>query len=561
MRLLSIVLSLVLCTSVSAQTINSGTSGITPATGTLTTHQMWDDGHALVPLQFGFPLYGKTFTNSVMYDNGVVGFFAPATATTPQVGCDPTISGYCGPNTWYAQPYSTLQPSWNYTIAPLHSDMRPVTGTTYTTQGDTTQMTYKWTNIGEYYNPSNLNTFSLQIKPSGFIGVDYEKINLGQSNALAGIAGNIAAGEYLQHYYKPAGTIINNTTNMIPNWNVNGTGVDQCTIDPLSSPTCPLYFTTQCTISPLYNPQCPGYSQAYFTQQCSLDPLYNPLCLGYAQAYLDYQCKLDPLYATQCQGYEQAYFDKQCKADPLYNKSCPGYAEAYALKYVVVTSPTTTTTTTTTNTTTTSTPTTDSSGEIKVAIVADQNVNNVIQTTATSASPAQTATATVPLVTTVSPTTAAVEMKTAVASSQSTKEEKKDASTNGVSPSSTTQTNAGTEGKGESPKPTARQELQAKREAAARAKAVEEGKNLGDTMGKAADMEQQKQVQNVVIQAMGYTPGFDVYGKAFIPQTVGYKPYTVYNNQVNVDNRRLGRGLTGPSDRLHSEMVESQYNR
>jgi hypothetical protein len=136
------------------------------------------------------------------------------------------------------------------------------------------------------------------------------------------------------------------------------------------------------------------------------------------------------------------------------------------------------------------------------------------------------------------------------------KEEKKDAPSSSVSPTTTAQTTT-TETKPAAP--TARQELQAKREAAAKAKAIEEGKNLANKMGDAANMEQQKQVQNVVIQAMGFTPGFDAYGKVMIPDTVGYRPFTVYNNQKNVDNRRLGLGLYGPSDRLHNELVDSQY--
>ena len=96
-------------------------------------------------------------------------------------------------------------------------------------------------------------------------------------------------------------------------------------------------------------------------------------------------------------------------------------------------------------------------------------------------------------------------------------------------------------------------------EAAAKKDAVEKGKNLANEMGKAADMESQKQVQNVVIQAMGFTPGFDAYGKTIVPDVVGYRPFTVYNNQKNVDNRRLGLGLYGPSDRLHNDLVDSQY--
>jgi hypothetical protein len=80
-------------------------------------------------------------------------------------------------------------------------------------------------------------------------------------------------------------------------------------------------------------------------------------------------------------------------------------------------------------------------------------------------------------------------------------------------------------------------------------------------MGKVADMEAQKQVQNVVIAAMGYTPGFDVYSRSFVPDGANYKPFVVYANQRNVDNRFLSRGLMGPSDRLHNELVDSQYNR
>jgi hypothetical protein len=71
-------------------------------------------------------------------------------------------------------------------------------------------------------------------------------------------------------------------------------------------------------------------------------------------------------------------------------------------------------------------------------------------------------------------------------------------------------------------------------------------------------MEQQKQIQNVVIQAMAFTPGFDAY-KVMMPDAVGYKPYSVYGNQKTVDNRRLGYGLFGPTDNLHNELVNSQY--
>ena len=724
---------LMVISSVYAQTpiINSGTSAITTPTGTTIIRSMVDDGHVHVPLQFGFPYFGKTFTNSVMYDNGVVGFFAPATQTTTQVGCDPAVSGSCGGNQWSSQTFNTsIGPSWNYMIAPLHTDLRPVASSVYSTTGDASQMTYRWQNVGEYYNPGNLNTFSLQIKPSGFIGVNYEKVNIGQSNVSVGLTGNASAGEFAQHYFKSAGTVISNTNNAIPNWNLTGTGVDLCTADPLSSPSCPNYATAylnqQCTISSLYNQACPGYASAYFTQQCATNSLYNINCPGYASAYLDYQCSLDSLYSTTCQGYQQAYeaqqcginplysttcsgydvaykaqqcslnalyatdcpgydvaykaqqcsinslysttcpgydvaykaqqctanslyatdcpgyatayktqqcslnalyatdcpgyaiaykaqqcsisplyatdcpgyaiaykaqqctanplyatdcagydaayknqqcsinplyatdcagyqiayFAQQCNLNGLYDQKCPNYAEAYAKKNVLATNTITNGTIAAQTTTITSitAPTVDSSGEIKVAVIADNNVNDIITSTVTSASPAQAATSPVQLVPTAPPpTTVAVESK----------QEDKNAPSSSVS-SSTSNSNS-TSSDSKPAAPTARQELQARRQEAARAKAVEAGKNLGDTMSKASDMEAQKQIQNVVIQAMGYTPGFDAYNVK-MPDVAGYKPFTVYDNQKTIDNRANLR-MFGGTDKLHQDMIDSQYNR
>jgi hypothetical protein len=113
---------------------------------------------------------------------------------------------------------------------------------------------------------------------------------------------------------------------------------------------------------------------------------------------------------------------------------------------------------------------------------------------------------------------------------------------------------------GDKPQPSARQALAERRAEAAKKDAVEKGKNLANEMGKASDMEAQKQIQNVVIQAMGFTPGFDAYGKVVVPDGTGYKPFTVYNNQKNIDNRANLR-MFGGTDRLHNEMVESQYNK
>jgi len=604
--------------------------------------QFYDDTYVHVPLQFGFPFYGRTFTNSWMHSNGIVSFLDPA-VPVPNAGYNPGQWAYCCEGV----PPSTTRPEFSYMIAPLWTDLYPVGQSRFRTQGDATFQRYYWENIAEISNMSNLNTFGLEIRPSGYIGALYQNINIQNQNTWVGTIGDPTLGQWNQIYYGrgiPQGAV--------QNWSMNDTGpVDMCIANPLSSPTCAGYTEAMCAANPLYSSSCAGYQQAYFNQQCSANPLYNVNCPGYATAYLSYQCSVDPLYSTTCAGYETAYFNQQCTANPLYNRNCagydtayfnqqcslnplystqcqgyetayfnqqcsisplysrtcpgyetayftqqctanplystqcsgyqqayfnqqctanglystqcPNYAEAYATKMALesVQPTTTTTTTVTAPQPTTTTPTVESSGEIKVAVVADQNVNNVITTTATSASPAQAATATVPLVAPApapAPVAAVVEAKVEAKQENKT-EEKKDASSSSVSSTSTASNSSSTDSKPAAP--TARQELQARREAAAKAKAVEDGKNLAGNMGKVADMESQKQVQNVVIAAMGYTPGFDVYGSVFIPQTVGYRPYTVYNNQVNVDNRRTGRLLFGATDRLHSEMVDAQYNR
>jgi hypothetical protein len=237
---------------------------------------------------------------------------------------------------------------------------------------------------------------------------------------------------------------------------------------------------------------------------------------------------LNTLYNSNCPGYAQAYFAQQCSLDGLYDRTCPNYAEAYAKKNILAPS----------------TPKAVAEPVVaqnpaSVAIVSDAAVNQVITTTATSASPAAAATTTVPLAPAPAPATAAV----------ATTETKKE-----TAPVTTTAASSDSKDK---PK-TARQELAERRQAAARAAAVERGKNMAAEVGKAADMEAQIAVQNVVIQAMGFTPGFDAYGKVVLPDAQFYRPFEIYKGQSNIDNPSGRRFMTG-SDRLHSEMVDSQY--
>jgi hypothetical protein len=386
--------------------------------------------------------------------------------------------------------------------------------------------------------------------------------------------------------------------------------VDPCVTNPLSSTTCSgyaaAYLTQQCAINALYDSSCPGYAQAVFTQQCNVNQLSDPACPGYAVAYLNYQCSVNSLYSTTCSGYSAAMAQcnvdplsnsmcpayqtatTQCSANPLYGSYCPGYttattqcsanplyasycpgyqfayacsqdglysnqcpdyAEAYAKKNILNIGSNTTTTAATANSSTIVLAQSSDPVAQAAPIVSDPVVNSVVTTksTATSAeaSPAAVVKLTSPSTST-TPTT-----PTAAATQDATKDNKK---TDSATTTATTK-----DGIRPDRPVTTREAVAEQRREAARREAVQKGKDLANEMGRAADMQAQMEVQNVVIQAMGYSPGFDNYGRFILPDGNGYKPFTIYNNQRTVDTP-AGRGLFGGSDSVHQRMVDSQYN-
>jgi len=548
--------------------------------------QVWlgDDGWRNVPIGFTFPYWGQTFTQSTMYSNGVVQFG--------------TQNGNSGNNAFccHGADLTTLNNrNYNYAIMPLWTDLIN-NGPAYY-RGTTDSMTYGWYNAVQY-GTNNQNTFELKINNTGTFDVRYGGTFINSNNGVTiGMTGDTTKGEYFQYYN---GMGFQGPTAGFSWGALNGTGaVDMCIINPLSSPTCAgyeiayttqqcsisalydptcpgyqtAYFNQQCSIDALYNSRCPGYQTAYFNQQCTLNPLYNLDCPGYASAYLTAQCRSNPLYsttcdgyaaaykaqqctasplyATDCPGYDQAYLNAQCIRDSLYSNKCEGYATAYAIKNLITFSDSKVSSTVNgalsdtaavkandpSNTkvavnTVTTNINADGSISTGLSVTGDTNVDKAIsnKASATNATPA------------------AVQLSPPP-QQQMTQNEPKSA------PPQSAQS-----GDSKPAAPTARQELQARREAAAKAEAVEKGKNLANEMGKTADIETQKAVQNVVIQAMGFTPGFDAYGKTMIPDVAGYKPFTVYNNQKTIDNRSALR-MFGGTDRLHNEMLDLQYNK
>lgn len=550
----------------------------------------WDDWYNEVPLGFTFPFFGQNFTTSWAMTNGLVTFQNPQTSGLGGACCEGVDLR------------TTTDSRYNYTIYGMHTDLYSWNGQNQYYLRGTNEMTYGWYGLSQCCSSAGGNSFEIKINSSGLVDTRIAGGMVSWNRVTSGMAGNLANGEYFQSYHGQGINIIPGSANIFSWQALGGTGaVDQCTINPLYNSSCPgyaaAYLTQQCTISALYNSSCPGYAQAYYTQQCTANPLYDVNCPGYASAYLTYQCTANPLYSTTCEGYEQAYFNQQCSLNGLYSTQCPGYqqayfnqqcslnglystqcpnyAQAYATQQALQrNSSTTTTSNTNTATTTTVVSTTapstqvnsDGSVSTTVSATGDSNVDRAISSNTTSTSSAAAPAAAVVLTqqssTNNNSPAAPAAVATASRNNEQKKEEKKDAAnvdTPSTSSPSTASTSTATDDKKTETK-TARQELQERRVAAARAAAVETGKNLANNMGKVASMEQQVAVQNVVIAAMGYTPGFDAYNKVLMIDAVGYRPFEIYKGQRNIDNPAGRRFMTG-SDRLHEEMVSEQYNR
>ncbi len=507
-----------------------------------------DDTWVQVPLQFPFPFYGNVFTNSFMFSNGVVGFFG--------VGMQPQTSFCCSGVTVNNQLWS----GFNYTIMPMQTDLYPVGQSKFYTQGDGTYQKYWWQDIAEISNMSNLNTFSVEIRPTGYIGIQYDKINIQNQYVTSAIIGDASKGEYTVHY-SGLGMNASSVPNLIE---YQSTG-SICTSDPLSSPSCPgyaqayhdqqcslnslyatscpgyqqAYFNQQCSLNSLYNSGCPGYAQAYFDQQCSLNPLYNNQCPGYEQAYYTQQCNANPLYDSGCTGYAQAYFNQQCNADGLYDTKCPNYAEAYAKKQLLNTP---ITTTVTTQTTTTNEP-------AVTPMIADATVNNVVS------SPSTTSTTSATSVSPASP----VSVINAQPVTQSVVQQ---ATTQSAAPPS--QVAAQQEQKQEQTKTeqkvanTVEKKMEPGAKSDMKAAVAKVQKEIAKESKEAKTIEAQVATQGLVVGSMNYVPGFDAYKNAIIPDTNSILMARQYEKPV-VDNQRAQRRMSGASESKWQQMVDSQY--
>lgn len=334
---------------------------------------------------------------------------------------------------------------------------------------------------------------------------------------------------------------INGATLYTRNWSLGGTGASWQTITGTDTFTSGLLTSSLANFSlsftgkddrfwaGYYGPQVrnPSLSINYTVDVCATNPLSSPSCPGYESAYLTQQCTASSLYSPSCPGYAVAYLEQQCAANPLYSTTCIGYSEAYAKKNILDKKDNNTIVLAQTDTT-------------SVQLVSDPVVNKTITSQSTTANLEANPAAPVKLT---SPSGNSVAAQNAT--QDTTQNQKSDTNT-----SSDSSSNKKTK--------TTREVLVEKQREKARAEAVSKGKELANEIGKATDMAAQVAVQNIVIQAMGFTPGFDSYN-VVMPDSQFYRPYEAYPNQRNIDTL-AGRGLFGGSDGVHQQMVDQQYN-
>ena len=325
---------------------------------------------------------------------------------------------------------------------------------------------------------------------------------------------------------------VRRTDTLVYNNGLNPSGFDWNTFAGTINYTNPGPISEFGTLSLKFKATTTGFAEGYYGPQvrnvnlslnylgpdpCTTNPLYSTECSGYQQAYQAQMCTANPLYDSSCPGYASALFSQQCSASPLSSPACPTYTTA-ALALVAK------------NTTTVSVDDTVS------------NYTNPIGSTSSSTSKKLTPNSD-------ANPAAPVKLNSPKADldggGSGVMKESKDKKTVAAEDDSDPKTN--------------REALAKKRREEIKKAAVEKGKELANEAGKAADLQTQLNIQNLVVQAMGHSPAFDIYNKTKIPDTQFYVSREIYQGRSNIDNP-AGRRLFSGSDLSHQQMVDQQYN-
>ena len=185
--------------------------------------QLGDDGNVNVPLQFQFPYFGQTFSNSWMHSNGVVSFQNPSvTGNFCCSGVDLT---------------RTTDSRYNYAIMPLWTDLYARTSASTYVLGTENSVTYGWYGTGQYANNNNRSSFEVRLDSGGTVDMRWSGAVVSSAAVTMGFTGNLSRGEYYQNYH---GNSVN-----IPGLGVLYTGARQPDPPPVTTPTA-----TTVTVTP-----------------------------------------------------------------------------------------------------------------------------------------------------------------------------------------------------------------------------------------------------------------------------------------------------------------------
>jgi hypothetical protein len=328
---------------------------------------------------------------------------------------------------------------------------------------------------------------------------------------------------------------VRRTDTLVYNNGLNPSGFDWNTFAGTINYTNPGPISEFGTLSLKFKATTTGFAEGYFGPQvrnvnlslnylgpdpCTTNPLYSTECSGYQQAYQAQMCTANPLYDSSCPGYASALFSQQCSASPLSSPACPTYTKK-VLELVDAVKPKLEETKIAEITEKIDPVSSTSSNDVKKKVTPNGDANPQ----------------------------APVKLNSPKADldggGSGIMKESKDKRTIAAEDDSDPKTN--------------REALAKKRREEIKKAAVEKGKELANEAGKAADLQTQLNIQNLVVQAMGHSPAFDVYNKVKLPDTQFYASREVYSGQSNID-APSGRRLFSGSDLSHQQMVEKQYN-
>lgn len=129
-------------------------------------------------------------------------------------------------------------PSYNYSIVPLWTDLIALQDGKHYVLGTPTSMTYGWYGVSEYYDPSRRNSFEVKIDNTGALDVRFSGALVTAHNVTSGVIGDLAKGEYYQFHH---GWGYQTSTPVSYSLFGSNAPEDPCVKDPLASPLCPGY--------------------------------------------------------------------------------------------------------------------------------------------------------------------------------------------------------------------------------------------------------------------------------------------------------------------------------